>query len=586
MDQDLFEMRDIRRRNLETAVWIPLRAVLRVHEEGRFGFSGFQEEFFGAGTLAVPLPARDAASELGWSDIGIGHQHQPYVHEGEFIPSDIYESNRGNFQGIHLVLDQRTNRADVGEWHLHQDLVLGLGLKREDDVWVCPDEGYIEVARLHRRNDGSPSLIEIRAEHLRDYLCARSMALYVTSYRSRRAVVEDASHISWEENPILESAEGDRWEGRVQEIHEGGHPYGQATAVIRTARTDIDAQDDVPTLGIPSDEDVVSESWTVEPEGRKLFVIQGELWRCEWVPPSDFSPRIRGDDPRPSVFFVTDAQGTRESRDTLVAAGRWLWFRPDVMMVLSHRRGGGMDWYSRDTGSIWCSPDYEVHFGVNPLGLINVYAKDIALLPEWQQRIWAAHNVGPEGGVADELLASQVRANPANTQAPEGFLISGLELLRDLSQEKLAIPLIKIHDQMPEIALRCHRFRAIDRQGLFALAKDLARLTADSFDVGALRRVQSHLKDTQLGSLNLLENLIASRAGPGKARGILGPLVGIYELRHVDAHLPSQDVVESLHLAGVDENSPLIYQGLQLMSSCVSSIYEIADELRKWESAA
>jgi len=33
--------------------------------------------------------------------------------------------------------------------------------------------------------------------------------------------------------------------------------------------------------------------------------------------------------------------------------------------------------------------------------------KDIAYLPEWQQRIWSAFNVSPEGGVSDELLASQ-----------------------------------------------------------------------------------------------------------------------------------------------------------------------------------
>jgi hypothetical protein len=69
-----------------------------------------------------------------------------------------------------------------------------------------------------------------------------------------------------------------------------------------------------------------------------------------------------------------------------------------------------------------CSPDCGVHFGMNRLPLINAYAKDVALLPEWQQRIWAGHNVGPEGGVSEELLASQVRAQPARTQAPEEFL--------------------------------------------------------------------------------------------------------------------------------------------------------------------
>ena len=35
-------------------------------------------------------------------------------------------------------------------------------------------------------------------------------------------------------------------------------------------------------------------------------------------------------------------------------------------------------------------PDYKVHFGVNRVGLITVYAYDIARLPVWQQRTWAA----------------------------------------------------------------------------------------------------------------------------------------------------------------------------------------------------
>jgi len=141
------------------------------------------------------------------------------------------------------------------------------------------------------------------------------------------------------------------------------------------------------------------------------------------------------------VFFITDAEGKRENKDSLKDGGRWLWFRPDVIMALVHRRGGSLGWYTRNTGSVSCSPDYGVRFGINKLGLVNVYAKDIALLPEWQQRIWAAYNVGPEGGVSEELLDSQVKAVPAKTQAPEAFLQSGIDLINKLSREKLGFNL-------------------------------------------------------------------------------------------------------------------------------------------------
>lgn len=574
-------MREIRRRKLESAVWIPLRAMNKI-EVGRYGFAGSKVEFFGAGSLAVHLDKRDSANQLGWMDIGISHNHGPHFDEETYRPADVYDSNPGDSLGIHLVLDQHVNSIEVAEWHLHQDLVLALGLKREGDVWVSPNEGYLEVARLRRQDEGSPSLIEVRAEHIRDYLCARRMALYITSYRRRQVVVEDASHVDWAENPIQECDGGDRWEGRSSEIHEGGHPFGQKTAVFHVGRTDVDPETDVPTLGFPTDENVESQSWTVEHEGRRLVMIQGELWRNEWIEPAERSPRIRGHREPPTVFFVTDAEGKRESRQTLEAAGRWLWFRADVMMALSHRRGGDLGWHTRDTGSVRCSPDYPVHFGVNRLGLINVYAKDIALLPEWQQRVWAGHNVGPDGGVSDELLASQARARPAETLAPEPFLGRGLDLLWELSEQNVGVPLLRKHPQVPEILSRCHRFRAVDRAGLFALAKDLARLTAESIDANALHNLLSLPKGTKLGSLKSLEQLLATRTNPDIARGMLGALVGINELRQADAHLPSSEIEEAFHLARVDESAPPVHQGFQILHACVSSIHAIAREFERW----
>ena len=243
------------------------------------------------------------------------------------------------------------------------------------------------VVRLHQSESNNPYLIEIRAEHLKDYLCARGMALYATSYWKREEIVIDAAHVSWPEGRVNENEGGDRWEGRVIPIHEGGHPFGMKTKVFHVARTDVDPLEDVPTFGHAAGDAVESQSWTKTHDGRKLFMIQGELWRNEWVEPGALSPRVRDDELPPSVFFITDAEGKRESKTTLADESRWLWFRPDVVMALAHRRGGGLRWYSRDTGGVRCSPDYDVHFGINSVGLVTVYAKDIALLPDWQQRV-------------------------------------------------------------------------------------------------------------------------------------------------------------------------------------------------------
>ena len=581
MNQEWFEMLDVKKRFYDKAVWIPLRAVNTISSVGRYGYIGHKEEFFGAGTLAVPLNNQSDAEKLGWMDVGISHDNGSYVDNGIYHQSDIYEDHEGKFTGMHLLLAQRGNSDEQGIWHLHQDIVIALGLKREGDIWVCPDEGYIDVAHLKRREDGSPYLLEIRAEYLKDYLCARNMALYITSYRNREIVVDNPSFIKWTDNPISETSKGDRWEGRVVEIHEGGNPFGAKTAVFHVSRTDVDPEEDVPTFDFPTDENTVSKSWTKEDKGRKLYVVQGELWRNEWVNPSALSPRIRGDKSPATVFFITDASGTRESADTLDKHGRWLWFKPDVIMALAHRRGGALQWYTRDTGGVKCSPDYNIHFGINQLGLINVYAKDISLLPEWQQKVWAGYNVSPDGKVSEELLASQIKAVPASTKAPEPFLSKGIGFLNQISLEKFSFHLFREHEQKSQLLTICHRFRSIDLSGFLSLAKDLARLTADSIDTTALQKIVSPPKGTKWGSLKSLENVLAKYVEPERARSLLSPLVGIYELRHADAHLPSSELKESFDLVNVDDSMPFVFQGHMILHTCVSSLYGIANVFRE-----
>ena len=582
MEQEWFEMRAIRRRKLASAVWIPLRTIDRIEDTGNFGHLGNRLEFFGVGTLAVPTESKDEIQKLGWSDIGISHNHFGCVEEGKYIPSDVSEGYRAKYTGLHLVLDQRGNSAELSEWHLHQDFVITLGLKREGDSWIRPDEGYIEVARLSKSDEGAPRVIEVRASHLKDYLCARGMGLYVTSYREHSEVVEDVKHISWPQNPHIETDEGDRWEGRIVEIHEGGMPFGSETSISHVSRTDVDPLEDVPILGQPTDDNLKSESWITKDSGRKLYRVQGELWRNEWIDPASTSPIVRGDEIPPTVFFIVDSEGNQETKKTLEAGSRWLWFRPEVMSTLTHRRGGYLTWYTKNTGNVACSPDYGVHFGVNTLGLINVYAKDIAFLPEWQQRIWAGFNVGPEGKVSDELLMSQVNAYPANTQAPEKFLSQGLDALNEASNANLGYAIVRQHDQISNLIVSAHRFRATDKNGLFSLAKDLARLTADSFDANAIKEFMNLTKDTKWGSLKSLENLLALRIEESSAREIVGPLVGIYELRLADAHLPSSEMDDSLALARVDQNEPYVTQGYQLLHACVNSIFAICEIIEHW----
>jgi hypothetical protein len=479
------------------------------------------------------------------------------------------------------------NKDEVSQWHLNQDFTITLGLKREEDCWISPSEGYIEIARLHKNEDGSPTLLEVRAEHLKDYLCARGMGLYISSYFHRHAMVDDASFISWIGGKAKDLSECDHWNGSVREVHEGslGLPYGEKVGILHISRTDVDGSEDIPDIsGIPTDENTTSRITERGSEGRKLYDIMGRLWRNEWLDPAKLSTRIKHDKLPATVFFIVNEEGTRESKDFLVSGGKWLWFRPNVIMALAHRRGGALKWYTRDTGAVRCSPDYDVHFGVNKLGLVTVYAKDVALLPEWQQQVWAGYNSAPEGGVSEELLDSQVKAKPASTQAPEGYLLKGIEEVNQLSQSNLGISLFREHAIIPELVKKVHRFRAVDEAGLYALAKDIVRITIDRLDVTAMQGIVPPPKKTKWGSLKSLENLLASKIDPQVARSMTAALVGANELRHVDAHLPGSDIDTAFSLMGVDRSLPTIVQAYQLLNSCVDSIYGVAEVLGKWNN--
>lgn len=85
MPQAWFEMAEIRRRMFAESAWIPLRAVQPICEGGNRGHLGYKEEFFGAGSLAVPADLKEKANKLGWSDVGISHEHRACFDDGRYI---------------------------------------------------------------------------------------------------------------------------------------------------------------------------------------------------------------------------------------------------------------------------------------------------------------------------------------------------------------------------------------------------------------------------------------------------------------------------------------------------------------------
>ena len=167
-----FELQEFRTRQFTDAVWVPIHVSETLQERGEFGELGYVREFFGLGSLAVPLTQREETKNLSWSDIGIIHNQGVWAEKDFYKPVDLYWQNRHQSLGIEIALLQGFDGAEPRQWHLNQDLIFAFGLLREGDEWVRPAEGYTKVARLRRNSIGNPVALEIRNEFLKEYLAA------------------------------------------------------------------------------------------------------------------------------------------------------------------------------------------------------------------------------------------------------------------------------------------------------------------------------------------------------------------------------------------------------------------------------
>lgn len=574
-DRRWFEFADLRGRSTDRAVWIPLRAFHKtISDEDEYA-DGHEEEHFAAASACFAVGQRDLVTKtVSWSSLSLMNDQAPYVQDGRYVPADVYGGDSDSLRGTYLVLSQQGNALESGEWIIHPDLILSLQLKREGDTWVAMNEGYESVIRLHRKATGSPSLVEIRANYLKDFLAAREEVLCVSTYRSREAISFERPAFNWDNDAAEVKIGNTRWMRSIREINERGQEYGGTFAVFHVGRKNFDLHQDVPSV------DHSDEFTTRQLEGKfggsLRYRIWGEQWNVELVEPAPHSTRIRNDKVPSSIFFFTDASGKRESADTLDTGGRWLWFRPDVINKALEFRGSHLEWYTGETGTVRMGPDSGVVFGVNSLGLVNVYAKDIGFSAIWQQQLWAGFNLVPEGGVSKELLLAQAEGEPANTRAPESLFGETITQVNERFMRRFGFSLIRPHKDYPRINRSVHRFRATGETGIFELAKDLTRLTADSFDIAGLQKLQPERPGEKRGSLKSLEAVIALSLGNDHARQVMAPLFGIYDLRLADAHLPGSGLAEAFSNIGIDRGKPGVIQGAQMIFSVARAFHLIA----------
>ena len=561
------------RRPFSRATWVPLRASLN-EEKGSAAEVGYVSDVFACGSVAFPKQHHELAERLSWNDIGIGHTVAPYAYaDGHYSPIDEYQYNDKEPMGVNLVFVHPQPVVGGQQWILNPDLVVALRLIKEGPNWVRPEENFVVVVRETVDSDGSHSQIEIKREFLMDYLAARGLSLRLSYYRQRVENVVDLKGSPYAGlNEVQDQREGGRYELRIKELND---VFGGSWASLRVWRTDVDEEEDAPVMAPETNDNTASESARGHRSGYPGVRVEGEFWRDEWIEHQEMSTRVRGDEDQNLPYFISDTDGSRTFSAELnnEDIGRWLWFRPSVVGELLGHRGFFLNWYTAETGAIKSTSGYSTHFGINSAELITVYAYDIARLPAWEQFLWAASNVAPEGKVSAELLASQVKAQPADTHAVEQLLFGCMRLLEAGFHKKFGVSLFS-HD-IDDEASRQHisRFSSTDLASLLRLAKELVRVFSDRLDVRSLRRLSNHPDKEKLGSNKLLQSILAQKAGEAHAREVFAAIAGTYDMRLGDAHPTSSKINEALKLAGIDTAGSYLRQGEQLIRNFGHAIW-------------
>jgi hypothetical protein len=569
------------RRLFANSTWVPLRASVKV-ERGHPEITevGHVSEYFGCGSVAFPPQHREAAENLTWSEIGIGHSARPFAYEdGYYSPVEQYQYNDKEPIGVELVFEHDQPVVGGRQWILNPDLVIALRLIKEGSSWVRPEEDFVVVARETIDEDGSHSQIEIKREFLLDYLAARGLSLRLSYYRQRLENVIALGESDYAElSDREERRDGGRFELRIRGLND---VFGGSWASFRVWRTDIDPEEDAPVMGPERDDSTESEHREGHRGGYEGVRVEGEFWRDEWIDSQQHSVRVRGDEDQARPQFIVETDGTRmPSRDLDDEdIGRWLWFRPGVVSDLLGHRGFSLKWYTRETGAIVSTSGYGTHFGINASDLITVYAHDVAKLPTWEQHVWASHNVVPEGKVSSELLAAQVEVKPSSTHAFEELLFVTMRKLERSFQRRFNISLFSQDIDDAEAMQHVSRFVSKDRASLLRLAKELIRVFSDRLNVRELRKLSTHADKEKLGSNKLLQDVLAQKVGEDEARRIFGMIAGVYDMRVGDAHPTGSKIAEALKLAGVDESESFLRQGQQLIFNFGSTIWQVGELL-------
>ena len=565
------------RRRFADATWIPLRKSVKTQTDDVCD-PDYCLDFLGLGSMAFFERFKPCAEKhFGWSDIGLHQGFYPYSDKESYVTvHDFYGRDGKEIIGVRLVYEYAEPVSKKCKYLINNDLVVALRLVKDGNVWRRPEEDYVEVIRESFDDDGNSVSIEIKREFLIDYLAARGLILRLAYYRQRVFNVAKLEGTPYETlSPTKGSEPRDDGEFELH-ITPLTQLYGSSWHVLNVWRTDVDAELDAPRIPPNDWGHTDSKSYETPEQSIPGFALSGEFWRNEWIEHNGLSTRVRHDDDPLLPTFITGTAGERQTSAELNTdnGGCWLFFRTDIIPEVLHHKGFSFKWSTAYTGVIQSPSRCQIHFGINACDFINVFSHDIAQLPAWEQHLWAGFNIVPDGKLCDELYQAQVAVRPADTEAIEITLFKLMYVFDRLFIKHTGVN-IYTREVSDEDYERINRFHCRDQASLLRLAKDLVRVFLERLNQPLLRELAHIPKSEKLGSIKLVERLLACYISSEGAHFRTSIFAGVYEMRNCDAHSAESKIEDALRLARIDTSLSYLKQGTQLLANFANALRTI-----------
>lgn len=582
LDQNWLELKDIRSLTYDEQVWIPIYGFKYGDTHAKFPEIGHYEEFQQFGGAVIFDKYKTIAEKITSWDTWSKDEYSPYYSdEYPYEESHQFSDSEENPIGFRLAISQFLSNDVPTQMHLYQDFVIAYHLIFEEGSWIRPKNDNEKVVRYLFDENKEIRLVEVKASYLKDYLAVRGASYRLYYYTGRQLIQKDKPKFDWDEEKIISEFPNDRCSARIEFVTKHGDPPRTGSILVESHRTDVNFREDIPNFSEKGFSGISSTSrTTVDTNLPDRYFAYCRMWRGEWISKADRTRLIGNLKHVEDLFVFTTNTSEPTNLKTLRSeeVGQYLWFKPDVIGQLATNRDGRIRWGGRNLGTFHYSIDSKVDFGVNSLGLINVYACDIANLRQWEKTIWVSQNCPPEGGVCEELLEFQQECKQPTTKSPERNLVVTIHELNRWFIRKFDRPLLLRRDEMFNIIQNIHRFRSVNEQGLQALARDIFKYVFEWVS-------PSNLKDalkTDLPSgktLKMLEQLLREHSNIKDASKVMEAIFGLHDLRNHVSHLASSEAnIEKYYgKIGINRDQPYVNQGAEMIERVSETLANFID---------